>query len=182
MSDISDRYRRLAEGVTRRVDAVPADRWDDESPCQGWSARDVLQHLLDSHRDMPAKVGLTVPADVSVATDPAAAWAQAREALQAILDDPEQASREYDGYFGRTSLERTLDAFLGLDLIVHAWDIARATGGDTELVPEDVDRALEDSRGWGDTIRMEGVCGPAVEVADDARPQDRLLAFLGRTP
>ena len=182
MSTVADRYRRLAAEVTRRVAAVPADRWDDPSPCEGWSARAVLQHLLDSHRDMPAHVGLTVPTDVPVADDPVGAWAQARDGLQALLDDPATATLEYDGYFGRTSLEKTVDGFLCLDLLVHGWDIAKATGGDVTLPADEVERVSQTAHSLGDSIRMEGVCGPPVTVADDATAQDRLLAHLGRTP
>lgn len=182
MHTVADRYRALAADVTRRVGAVPADRWDEPSPCEGWSARAVLAHLIDSHRDMPAHVGLTVTTDIAVSDDPVGAWAQARDALQALLDDPATASLEYDGYFGRTSLQKTVDAFLCLDLLVHGWDIARATGGDLVLPPEEVDRVWQTVQGLGDSIRMEGVCGPPVQVPADATPQDRLLAHLGRTP
>ena len=36
--------------------------------------------------------------------------------------------------------------------------------------------------GWGDALHSEGVCGPEVEVQDDASTTDRLLARLGRDP
>lgn len=182
MSPVADRYRRLAAEVTRRVADVPADRWDDPSPCEGWSARAVLQHLIDSHRTMPAHVGLTVPTDVPVDQDPVRAWAQARDGLQTLLDDPATASLEYDGYFGRTSLAATVDGFLCLDLLVHGWDVAKATGGDTTLPEDEVERVAQTVEGLGESIRMEGVCGPPVPVPDDATPQARLLAHLGRTP
>lgn len=64
----------------------------------------------------------------SVDKDPNTAWAEARAAMQALLDDPQRASLEYDRYFGRTTLQKTIDGFLSLDLLIHGWDIARATG------------------------------------------------------
>ncbi|MGB9377578.1 MAG: maleylpyruvate isomerase N-terminal domain-containing protein [Mycobacteriales bacterium] len=60
MSEASDRYRRLAAHFTQRVCAVPPDRRDEPSPCQGWSTRDVLRHMIDNHRKMP--VGADAPA------------------------------------------------------------------------------------------------------------------------
>ncbi|HEX2299572.1 MAG TPA: hypothetical protein VHH34_13850 [Pseudonocardiaceae bacterium] len=49
----------------------------------------------------------------SVDDDPRRAWAEAREAMQELLDDPDRAGREYDGYFGRTTVQDTVDRFLG---------------------------------------------------------------------
>lgn len=182
MTAISDRYRFLASEVTRRVAAVPPDRWDNPSPCDGWTARDVLQHLIDSHRNMPAYAGLTVELTRSVDDDPVAAWAEARDAMQKLLEDPARAGAEYDGYFGRTTVQQTVDGYLGFDLLIHGWDIARATGQDETLPAAEVERVYRDAQALGDNLRQAGVCGPPVDVPDDAPLQDRLLAFLGRTP
>jgi hypothetical protein len=48
------------------------------------------------------------------------------------------------------------------------------------MPPDEVTWAFEMGRSLGDNLRQSGVCGPAVEVADDADEQTRLLAFLGR--
>ncbi len=69
-----------------------------------------------------------------------------------------------------------------MDLLVHGWDIARATGQDETLPAHEVTRVYADAVSLGDNLRSEGVCGPAVEVPDDASDQDRLLALMGRTP
>lgn len=137
---------------------------------------------MDSHRDMPAHVDVAVELTESVEQDPTAAWKQARSIMQGLLDDPATAGLEYDGYFGRTTLQRTVDTFLGLDLLIHGWDLARATGQDERLIPAEVSRVYADARALGDTLRMSGVCGPEVPVAADAPEQDRLLGYLGRNP
>lgn len=182
MTAISDRYRTLAAEITRRVAAVPPDKWDNQSPCDGWTARHVLQHLIDSHRTMPGYAGITIELERSVDDDPVAAWAEARDTMQKLLEDPGRAEAEYDGYFGRTSVERTVDGFLGFDLLIHGWDIARATRQDETLPPDEVCRVYDDAQRLGDNLRQGGVCGPPVDVPDDAPLQDRLLGFLGRTP
>ncbi len=182
MTEISDRYRSLAAEMTRRVEAVPADRWDNPSPCEGWTARDVLRHVVDNARSVPAYGGVEVELHRSVDDDSVGAWIEARDALQDVLDEPARAQAEYDGFFGRTSVEKTVDAFGGFDLLVHGWDIARATGQDETLPPEEVKRVHAMAQGLGDSLRTEGVCGPAVPVGEDASEQDRLLALLGRQP
>ncbi|WZU30628.1 hypothetical protein Rruber_00073 [Rhodococcus ruber] len=173
-------YRELAAKFTARVEAVPADRWDSPSPCAGWSARDVLRHVVDTQRQIVTVVGLELPAGPSPDTDPAGAWAATRDGMQAILDDPRRAGLEYDGHFGRTTLAATVARFYNFDLVVHAWDLARAAGLDDTVDDEDLDFVEATAQALGDSIRMEGVCGPAVEVPADADRQTRVLAHLGR--
>jgi uncharacterized protein (TIGR03086 family) len=183
MSPIADHYRRLAHNFSDTVAAVPPDRWDDPSPCEEWSARDVVNHVVDSEIGMLERVGLA-PGSSPPADDPSARWSAVRTIVQESLDDPERAGREYDGMFGRTRLEDTIDKFACLDLLVHRWDLARATGlTDHEAMPADeVTSAFEVARSLGDNLRQSGACGPVVEVADDADEQSRFLAFLGRHP
>ncbi|WP_214416703.1 maleylpyruvate isomerase N-terminal domain-containing protein [Sphaerisporangium fuscum] len=57
MSDIADRYDRLAEGFLRRIEVTPPDKWDAPSPCEGWVARDVVTHVVDNHRAILAASG-----------------------------------------------------------------------------------------------------------------------------
>ena len=111
MTEIAQRYRTLATELTRRIDAVPAGRWDDPSPCPGWSAKDVVRHVVDTHRAMPGYAGLSLELTRSIDADPAGAWIEARDQMQALLDDPARADKEYDGYFGRTTLAATILRF-----------------------------------------------------------------------
>ncbi len=127
MSAIADHYRRLAGNFSDTVDAVPDGRWDDPSPCDGWSARDVVQHVVDSEIGMLERVGLA-PDPAPSSEDAVARWSVVRAVMQESLDDPERAEREYDGFFGRTTFEKTVDQFACFDLLVHRWDLARATG------------------------------------------------------
>ena len=48
MSEIADRYRKRAAGLNERVEAVPADQWGSQSPCEDWTARDVVRHVVDT--------------------------------------------------------------------------------------------------------------------------------------
>ncbi|MGA8115738.1 MAG: TIGR03086 family metal-binding protein [Actinocatenispora sp.] len=182
MTDISLRYRALADEFGRRLAAVPDDGWDNATPCAGWTTRDLLGHVLDSYRNMPGSVGQPIEPTSSVKDDPLAAWSEVDTAMQGFLDDPARADLEYDGYFGRTTVAKTVDSFLGFDLLVHAWDVARATGQDETLPADEVHQVYQAALGMGDMLRSDGVCGPEVPVPADAPEQDRLLGLLGRTP
>jgi uncharacterized protein (TIGR03086 family) len=68
------------------------------------------------------------------------------------------------------------------DLVVHAWDVARATGSTEELDPELAEAALA----WGrQNLKPElrgQAFGPEVPMAENAPLYDRVAAFFGRTP
>ncbi|MEX5719999.1 TIGR03086 family metal-binding protein [Geodermatophilus maliterrae] len=183
MTETAQRWRRLADDFARRVDGVPPDRWDDPAPCAGWVARDVVRHLVDW---MPAlylgAVDLPRPDGPSVDDDPAGAWRAADGAIRAALENAGTARRPTRTRAGEMPLE-DLVAMTGLmDLLVHAWDLARATGQDETLDPAEVSAFLAGIEPWDAALRSSGYFGPRVPVPDDADEQTRLLAFTGRHP
>lgn len=177
---VADRFRLLAAAFTARVDAVPPDRWESPSPCEGWAARDVVRHMVGNVDMFFGMIGRSRPAGPSVDDDPAGAWAAARDAMQAALDDPDVAGAEYDGMFGRTTLEQSVDRFMAVDLVVHSWDLARAVGGDECLDPDEVHRVYEELQPMDDMLRAPNAFGPKLDAPEGADEQGRLLAFLGR--
>jgi uncharacterized protein (TIGR03086 family) len=71
------------------------------------------------------------------------------------------------------------------ELVVHGWDIARASGQPYEPGREEIEAclafvapAVEQSGGQG----VPGLFGPAVDLPEDASPLDRLIAMTGRDP
>lgn len=178
----ADRYRRLADAFDSTVEALGPGDWDKPSPCAGWTARDVLAHVLDSESDIVTKVGQAVERSVDPADDPVAAWREVRDGMQALLDDPAMAALEYDGFDGRATLSDTVDRFFCFDLIVHRWDIARAAGTDITTPDEDVAAAHAFLDTMGRMFYDYGAGAPPVAVPADASPQDTLLGRAGRDP
>lgn len=177
---VADRFRTLAAGFTARVDAVPDARWGSPSPCEEWTARDVVRHIVGNVDMFLGMIGGHRPPGPSVDEDPAGAWAAARDAMQAALDDPEVAGTEYDGLFGRATLAQGVDRFMAVDLLVHTWDLARAAGLDDRLDPDEVRRVFEELQPMDDMLRAPKAFGPKLDPREGADEQGRLLAFLGR--
>jgi uncharacterized protein (TIGR03086 family) len=182
VNEIAERYRRLADRFAERIAAVPPDRWQSPSPCDGWTALDVVRHVVESHSLFLALVNRETGPLPDVAEDPAGAWDAARAAVQADLDDPARAAAEYEGRFGRGTFAEAVDRFANTDLVVHGWDLARATGQDDRIDPEDVRRVLAATTSLDDSMRGPKTFGPPVDVPADADEQTRMLAFLGRRP
>jgi len=180
MSDISERYRRLARGFADQISATPDDRWASPSPCEDWTALDVVRHVVDTQGMFLGFVGRELPPLPDVGEDPRGAWTTASAAVQEGLDDPERAAETFDGFFGTTSFEDAVDRFLNFDLVVHRWDLAHATGQDDRIDPDDVRRVRKAANRFGDAMRGPGAFGPAIDPPEDADEQAELLAFLGR--
>ena len=76
----------------------------------------------------------------------------------------------------------TLGHMYLVDMVVHGWDLARATGQQYEPESEAVSRALDFTGQMVEMGRQRGAFGPPVAVPDDAPEFDRLLGVIGRDP
>lgn len=172
---MSDRYDRAAAGFTQRVEGAPAGAWDRRAPCEGWVARDVVRHLTEW---VPGFFEL-LPAKTSVEDDPVAAWHELDATLRSTADSDHELDHPY---VGKHKLGDAVNQFVVGDLLVHTWDLARATGQDERLDPELVHDMLGGLQAMGDALRVGGQFGPPVEVPADADEQTQLIAYTGRTP
>ncbi|MFF5705278.1 TIGR03086 family metal-binding protein [Streptomyces sp. NPDC012794] len=177
--------------VARLVTGVPEARLTGPTPCPGYAVRDLLGHLAGltvAFRDAARKdLGPTTdtPPDASAPGLPAD-W---RERLPGDLDELARAWRDPAAWTGMTraggvDLPGAVAAAVTVDeLVVHGWDLARATG--QEYAPDPsalrashaflLEAAQEDDRG-------DGIFGPVVAVPDDAPLLDRTVGLSGRDP
>ncbi len=158
--------------------------WDAPAPVDGWTARDVVRHLVEWFPAFLASgTGIELPAGPSVDDDPAAAWQAHTDGVQAVLDDPATADRLLDNpHIGQRPLPGAIDAFYTSDVFLHTWDLARATGQDDRLDPDVCAAMLAGMQPMEAVMRGSGQYGPAFTVPQDADQQSRLLGFIGRDP
>jgi len=182
MSDISERYARNARAFLDTVAAVRPDAWSSPTPCEDWTAADLVQHVVDSQGMFLGFVGKEVGELPSVVDDPVGAVTGAVAVVQAGLDDPVDATRTFTGLMGEQTFEQAVDRFLSFDLVVHRWDLARASGQDATIDEAELDRLDAALAEFGDMPEMRGPggFGPAIDAPEGASRQDRVLAFLGR--
>lgn len=181
MSDIAERYERITRQFTDRVQGTAPDAWDAPSPCEGWRARDVVGHLTEWIPAFFGAQGVEFPEVPSVEDDPVGAWEAVRGPIGEALADPDLAARAVENPFGTLSLAETVDMIVTGDVFTHTWDLARATGQDERLDPDQVQRMLASVGSMPEaSMRADGMFGPRIEVPDTADDQTRLLAYLGR--
>jgi len=184
VSENAERYRRVASGFTQRVSAIHGDAWSLPAPCAGWVALDIVRHLVDWVPPFLADgAGVTLVVEPSVDTDPVAAWLSLSDGIQSLLDDPEQAGRSFDhSHVGHHRLDDAVMMFILPDVLIHTWDLARATGLDKTLEADEVVRMFDGIHEVDALLRESGQYGPKIEVAAAADVQTQLIAFLGRRP
>lgn len=177
-------HEQVAAAFTDRVLGVRPGGWDAPAPVAGWSARDVVGHLVTWFPGfLRAGAQVDLPPGPSPDDDPVGAWLAQRDAAQALLDDPATAGRTLtDPHMGTLPLAEAVDRFYVADVFMHTWDLARATGQDETLDPDRCRALYEGLLPLDDVLRASGQYGPRVEVPEDADIQTKLLGFIGRRP
>lgn len=180
MTDIQSSYRLASSGFGAAVRAVTPDKWNAQSPCDEWTARDVVAHVVSGHRRVIAGVRGGDPEPLGADEAPAQAWAEACRVLDEITGDPEAMAREMDGPVGKMPVGQIIGRFVTMDLLVHTWDLARAVGADEHLDEEAVRQAYETLKPMDAMIRGANVFGPRLDPPPGADLQTEFLYFLGR--
>lgn len=177
--DVIDRISKLIGDFDRRVQAAPPDSWDNDSPCEGWTARDVVAHVGGNMTRLVAGLTGGEPRPIGADDDIVAAWNEARDAFLGCLPTADLATAIPAGPMGEMPAAQLIGRMLANDVLVHTWDLARAVGGDERLDPETVAMAYSGMKPMDEMIRRPGIFGPKIEV-ESGDVQTEFLAFLGR--
>ena len=181
MTNTAKQYQAALRPLTAVIEAVQPDGWNAPSPCEDWTARDVVRHMILTQREMLTGHGVDLGTPPDLETDPAGAWLHHTErVLQAVADEA-LVGRAYDGHFGPTTVGSTMEQFYVWDMYVHRWDLARATSLPAELTDAELDRIERGADSFGPALHMDGICRPSIDVSPDADRTTRVLARLGRT-
>lgn len=173
MDSISDIWSLAADKWDEVVTQVGDDDWDKATPCDGWTVRELVDHAMF----WQGRGGNVFGAGVGDDAD----WATLKPALAAALADPANLEGNAEALGGTP--KQAVAGLITADLLVHSWDLAKAIGADATLPDAAVTSTLMGLQRLPDEmLRSERMFGPAVEVGDDASAQDRLIAFVGRTP
>ena len=166
------------------VHRVPNDKWDSQSPCDGWTAKDLLRHQCGVLQAMAATLqsGETVPPEpIESADNPVAAWTQTRDSVLAELDEPGILDREGKFWFGPMSVDQWIQV-VQWDPMTHAWEIASAVGIAAHIPDDLASVSHEVLSGMRETLHKWGLISDEVAIAQDASASDKFLALIGRDP
>ena len=177
MADVVDRLRTAAIGLTRAIEAAEErGAWGADSPCEGWTAADVADHIIGNY----ASVAGTLGGDVTITGDRPRDWATARDAVLAAAVQDGALDTVVSSPGGPTPLGRFLAIYMQLDTLLHTWDIARAVGADESLDEELCRRCYERFLPADETLRGTGAFGPKLDYSEEDPIQVKTLRFFGR--
>lgn len=170
----------LLDAVAQRV---PHDEWDNASACDGWSARQVAGHaawLIKNLGSIAAGAGSIAgqPEELVLGDRPADGMRAIVDTTLSQLDRPNSLAVTLPTPWG----ELSVDEFIGevwLDPIVHAWDVADATGTKHGIDEATARTALTQFESMSESHREAWQLGSAEDAADD-NAVARLIAFTGR--
>ncbi|MHB8438788.1 MAG: TIGR03086 family metal-binding protein [Acidimicrobiales bacterium] len=179
MSEVAERYCRIAEGFDRRIRGVHDDQWDAPTPCPEFTVRQLVTHVVGTNLAVYGRLTGSDPDPVDDEADLVAQWTAARDQIASGLLGS-RAQETVSGIFGEQPWESLVSRLLCADTLIHTWDLARATGQDEHLDPAAVDAAAAFLAPIDDAIRRPGGFAPKIDSPADADAQTRLLNFAGR--
>ncbi|MFI1398067.1 TIGR03086 family metal-binding protein [Streptomyces sp. NPDC020681] len=182
--------RPAADAVAALIDAIGDERLDDPTPCPKYAVRELLGHLVGlatAFRDAARKdLGPTTNTDPgSVLPVLEADW---RTVLPQRLDELAQAwdrpgAWDGDTQAGGITFPAAIAGRVAVnELVIHGWDLARATG--QAYAPSEASLAVsyELLKPADDDRSPDGMFGPIVTVSGDAPLLDRVVGLSGRRP
>ena len=177
-----------ARQIITLAGAVTDDMLPAPTPCGDYTVKDLLAHFMGlaiAFRDAAAKGGSSVQdaAPGRVALEDG--WREQLPGRLLAMAAAWQAPQAWEGLtkVGGGTMPATIAGRAGLnELVIHGWDLARATGQ-----PYNVDEAS--ARASAEFLShasaepgQRGPFGPAVEVPSDASVLDRAVGLSGRDP
>jgi uncharacterized protein (TIGR03086 family) len=182
-----------AQRMARLVAEVPEGALTGPTPCGAYTVGDLLHHIGGTAVAFAHAAAKTQPeggsqppsGDASRLPDD---W---RSRIPHDLGALAGAWRDPEAWTGQTrvggvDLPGEVAGVIGLDeLVIHAWDVARATG----QAFDDDPASLEVVHGFLAGLAVpeqqqlrSSIFGPVVDVPDDASLLDRTLGLAGRSP
>lgn len=147
------------------------------TPCADFTVGQLVDHLLQSLENLGGMAGASVAIAASGSVEERVADA-AQQALEAWN------KRGLDGMVPVGDGEMPADVaanILSLEFLIHAWDLAVATGQDVVVSDEVTAYVLElAEQVITPQTRERGAFADEVEVGPDAHVLDRLIAYSGR--
>lgn len=188
LHEIMARAAAPAVAVARNI---KPDQLDGRTPCPDWDVRTVVNHLMfwsafrtelaARKQQAPADDPITEHTDFTARRDWPETFATQLDRAVAAWSEP-GATEGNTGLAGGSMPARMIGMMMVGELVVHGWDLARATGQQLDADPAALAAVHEMTTAMGDQGRKMGAFGAEVKVGEDAPMLYRVLGLSGRNP
>jgi len=166
------------------VQRTAGDQWGNDTPCDGWDARQLLEHqcaVLNGVQRIAETGAMARPTPPASMDDPQAVWADTRDRLLASLDRQGALAQQGPFWFDLATVDDLIGTVMW-DPVAHAWDLAQATGQPHGISEDLAEAAIAVIEPVADSMAESGRTAGVLEAAADASAIDRYLALTGRSP
>jgi uncharacterized protein (TIGR03086 family) len=168
------------------VAGIDRGQFGEPTPCADWNVEELLNHVVGGNwwaselaRGATIEgVGSRLDGD-QLGSDPLDAYDRSAEAAAAAFEAPGALDAPCAVSYGPVP-GSVYAGHRFIDILIHGWDLAAATGQDRRLDPALVDACWAEVQPQVEVIRGSGMFGEEVTILPDADAQTRLLAELGR--
>ena len=186
MADIAELHARALQNTGAIVAGIPPDRWHDFTPCEGWDVRALVNHVVSGNlwaAELASgatidEVGDRLDGDL-LGSDPALSYAESAKSAAAAFRRPGALDAPCAVSYGPV-LGSVYAGHRFVDVFIHGWDLAAATGQDTTLDVGLLEACQKILGPQMEAFRAAGAFGGEVDVPPGASTQARFLASLGR--
>ena len=186
MDDIAELHARALESTGAIVAGIPPDRWHDATPCTGWDVRALVNHLVSGNlwaAELAAgatidDVGGRLDGDL-LGSDPALSYAESATSAAAAFRRPGALGAPCAVSYGPVP-GSVYAGHRFIDVLIHGWDLAAATGQDTTLAEGLMEACQKIVEPQMEAFREAGAFGGEIDAPPGASAQTRFLAQLGR--
>jgi uncharacterized protein (TIGR03086 family) len=177
-----------AETARVVVGAAKTATLREATPCPDWDLRTLLNHtiLWTAYSAERRAHGESVAEDLmskDFTAEPGYAEAYQAQISRAVRawSDPQAWAGERN-VMGSAMPAADIAAMLIMEMVLHGWDIAKATGQDYHCDDELAQALLDTVEAQGDMFRQYEGFAAIVPVPADASTFDRALSLSGRDP
>ncbi len=177
-----------AQETKRVMSRVKPSQFDSHTPCSEFTVKELANHMaglaMGSERAAKKLERIAPPDPLPdlIGNDPGTNYAPLIDGATAAWG--QSGAFEGNAEFGPGEMPaRMAGAITLMEVAVHGWDLAVATGQDYNMRPEVAVAVHETVKQLAnDESRQRGVFGPEVHVDCGATEQQKLLGFAGRNP
>jgi uncharacterized protein (TIGR03086 family) len=182
--DPIERIEKATAHASKIVSGVKTDQLSNSTPCSEFDVRLLLNHMiggLEMLREAASGGTAVRPEGDQFGDNPGNTYNERRAKLVEAIRRDGVLDRPWKMPFGELP-GQMMASIAFVEHVTHGWDLAKATGQNT-TIPEDLLKdSLEVVTPMDAMWRMDGVCGPKVEVPADASETDQFAGFMGRQP
>ena len=170
-------YEAATSHARKLIASVKPEQMTQPTPCADWDVAALLNHIVSAQANM---AGTVSGGQVAAGQTPLESFDAAASAMLQAVRAPGGLDKQVQGRQGEVPARQLLSGAC-MDLTVHTWDLAKATGQETTLDPKTVEFVFPIVEGISKRGPSPAFAAP-VDRPSGGSLQDRMIALSGRQP